>query len=80
MAYFRTQVCVNDLIKVLNVRGRGHKDCPSNCPRRHMTDLLRAPVSAESAVDQAQAVLKDKTVAARVVAAIRADNAGYFSV
>ncbi len=27
LAYFRTQVCVNDMMKVLNVRGKNHKEC-----------------------------------------------------
>jgi hypothetical protein len=79
LAYFGTQVCVNDLMGVLKVKGKNHRECASNCPRRHMPSLLAAPYSASSLCDQIQSVVKDKPLAVKVIAAIRADNSGYFS-
>ncbi len=74
LAYFRTQVYVNDIMSVLKVKGKKHRECASNCPRRHMSDLLRAPYSADSLCDQLQSVLKDKVLAVKVAAAVRADK------
>jgi hypothetical protein len=79
LVYFGTQVCVNDLMGVLKVKGKNHRECASNCPRRHMPSLLAAPSSPSSLCDQIQSVVKDKPLAVKVIAAIRADTSGNFS-
>jgi hypothetical protein len=81
-SHFQTQVCVKDVMRcfdIPNEKGQRYKACGSRCLRRHMSDLMRAPVALSSAIEQVRLVIRDETLAQRTVDAVKADLSGRFT-
>jgi hypothetical protein len=74
LAFFCTQVCVKDIVGHFKLQKGVHMPCGRECVRRHMSELSRSPVNIDAAIDQINAVVRERKLALKVVAAVRADN------
>jgi hypothetical protein len=81
LEHHRSQLCVRDVLKHFGLpqqNGQRSKPCTERCVRRHMSDLLRAPMPLNTALEQVRLVLKSGDVAERAADAVRSDLSGRF--
>jgi hypothetical protein len=79
--HHRSQLCVRDVLKHFGLpqqNGQRSKPCTERCLRRHMSDLLRAPMPLSTALEQVRLVLKSGDVFDRAADAVRSDLSGRF--
>jgi hypothetical protein len=77
----RTQLCIRDVLQHYGLpqpNGQRYKACTDRCVRRHMGDLVRAPMPIATALEQIRMVVRGES-AERVVDAVRADLSGRFT-
>ncbi len=81
LEHHRSQLCVRDVLKHFGLpqqNGQRSKPCTKRCVRRHMSDLLRAPMQLNTALEQIRLVLKTGDVVERAADAVRSDLSGRF--
>eukprot|EP01034_Spumella_vulgaris_P026479 gene26479-33062_t len=61
------KVCVKDIVGYFKLQKGVHVPCGRECVRRHMSELLRAPVNIEAAIDQVNSVVRERKLALKVV-------------